>query len=257
MRRLGALMRSVTVATIFAVALPLSADEPSARSADGRWRLQADPGAHALRIIDVQAGTVIDRIDITDRRGVPSAIAGILEAPPRRSFIVLLRDVAEAWELVYAPGAERAFDGLVHDYRMGEAIAQRFVWPLRRIVLDEPQQEFLFAPDFAHGIARARDGSLHVVNLHVRRRIETLRVEGEPVIGAGISWVDAHGTVFALPDARLPIVHVIDAQRWRVGRVELSGVSPALRSEGGRIWIEAGGVHRFWQSNELRRAAGF
>lgn len=235
----------------------MQAAGPELVSANGRWIVRADNDAHVLHIVDARSGDAIDRIALADRQGRPATAARFVEALPRASFIVLFRDIAEAWELVYMPGAEPAFDGLVHDYRSGEAIAQRSIWPLRRVVLDEPLHEFLFAPDFAHGIARARDGRLHVINLHVRRRIETLQVDGEPLVNGGVAWVDADGTHFALPDASGPLVHVIDGGRWRVGRVAVAGTPVLLRGEGEGIRIDAGGAARLWRRDELRRAAGF
>ncbi len=235
----------------------MGAAELQVASSDGRWLLQGSNDGRTLRIVDVRSGKVIDRIAVADRRGVPARVARIVEAPPRQSFVVTLHDVAEAWELVHARGAEPAFDGLVHDYRTGEAIAQRLAWPLRRIALDEPQQDFLFSPDFAYGIARASDGSVHVVNLHVRRRIETLRIEGEPLVTAGVSWIDGDGLCFALPDARLPLVHVIDARRWRVGKIVLSGAPVSLQLDGAQVRIDAGGRQDLWSLGEMRRAAGF
>lgn len=242
---------------ILAATLPLGAGESGVRSSDGRWLLRADDSGRTLAIVELRSGAVVERIGVADRSGVPARVARIVEALPRHSFIVTLHDVAEAWELVYAAGAEPSFDGLVHDYRMGEAIAQRHVWPLRRIRLEEPQQEFLFSPDFAHGIARARDGRLDVVNLHVRRRIETLAIDGDPVVAAGVGWSEASGLYFALPDSRLPVVHVIDARRWRVGRVELSGGPVSLQPDGAHVHGSAGGASRRWPLDELRRAAGF
>ncbi len=102
-------------------------------------------------------------------------MARIVDAPPRRSFVVLLADIAEAWELSYDLKAEPVYDGLVHDYRMGEGIADRGPFAVRRIFLDEPLTDAEFSADFSQFSGRASDGSLHVVNLHVRRRIEILR----------------------------------------------------------------------------------
>jgi hypothetical protein len=153
----------------------LSAAEPAVRSADGRWLLQADNEARALVAIDAASGAIVRRIRVADKRGTTSRVARIVDAPPRRSFVVLLADIPEAWELSYDPAAEPVYDGLVHDYRMGEGIADRGPFAVRRIFLDEPLTDAEFSPDFSQFTARAADGSLHVVSLHVRRRIEILR----------------------------------------------------------------------------------
>lgn len=136
--------------------------------------MQADNEARVLVATDAASGAVVRRIPVADKRGKTSRVARIVDAPPRGSFVVFLADIAEAWELSYDPKAEPVYDGLVHDYRMGEGIADRGPFAVRRIFLDEPLTDAEFSPDFSQFTARAADGSLHVVNLHVRRRIETL-----------------------------------------------------------------------------------
>lgn len=177
-RRCACLLRSALAAAIFAAVFPSFAAELAVRSSDGRWLLQADREARALVAIDAASGAVVRRIPVADKRGNTSRVARIVDAPPRKSFVVLLADLAEAWELSYDPNAEPVYDGLVHDYRMGEGIADRGPFAVRRIVLDEPLTDATFSPDFSEFTARAADGSLHVVNLHVRRRIEILRHGG-------------------------------------------------------------------------------
>ncbi|MFN3566906.1 MAG: cytochrome D1 domain-containing protein [Burkholderiaceae bacterium] len=150
------------------------AAEPAVRSSDGRWLLQADDDARTLVAIDTANGAVVRRIPVADRRGKTSRVARIVDAPPRASFVVLFADIAEAWELSYDPHAEPVYDGLVHDYRTGEGIAERGPFAVRRIFLDEPLADAEFSTDFSQFTARTADGSLHVINLHVRRRIEIL-----------------------------------------------------------------------------------
>jgi hypothetical protein len=174
-RRGARLLHSALAAAALAAALPLSAAEPAARSSDGRWLLQADYETRTLVATDAASGAVVRRILVADKRGKTSRVARIVDAPPRKSFVVLLADIAEAWELSYDPNAEPVYDGLVHDYRMGEGIADRGPFAVRRIVLDEPLTDAEFSADFSQFKAKAADGSLHVVNLHVRRRIEILR----------------------------------------------------------------------------------
>lgn len=164
-------MAAAAVAAVF----PSFAAEPAVRSSDGRWLLQADNGARTLVATDAASGAVARRILVADKRGKTSRVARIVDAPPRKSFVVLLADIAEAWELSYDPDAEPVYDGLVHDYRMGEGIADRGPFAVRRVFLDEPLTDAQFSPDFSQFTARAADGSLHVVNLHVRRRIQILR----------------------------------------------------------------------------------
>lgn len=162
-------------AAVLAAAFSLFAAEPAVHSSDGRWLLRADDDARTLVAIDTTNGAVVRRIPVADRRGKTARVARIVDAPPRKSFVVLFADIAEAWELSYDPNAEPVYDGLVHDYRMGEGIANGGPFAVRRIDLDEPVANAEFSADFSQFTAQTADGSLHVINLHVRRRIEILR----------------------------------------------------------------------------------
>jgi hypothetical protein len=168
------MLRSALAAAFVAAAFHSLAAGPTVRSSDGRWLLQADNEAHMLVATDA-GGAVVRRIAVADRRGKTSRVARIVDAPPRKSFVVFLADGAEVWELSYDPHAEPVYEGLVHDYRMREGIADRGPFAVRRIVLDEPLADAEFNADYSQFTARAADGSLHVVNLHVRRRVDVLR----------------------------------------------------------------------------------
>lgn len=214
-RRGARLLRCVTAAAIFAAAFASAAAEIEARSADGRWRLRADNESFMLLAIDAGSGALVKRIPVADRRGATSRVTRIVDAPARRSFVALLADLPEAWELPYDPNAAPVFDGLVHDYRMGEGLASSGPLPVRRIMLDVPLADGVFSADHRHFVARASEGQVHVVNLDVRRVIERLRSEGDPRPESGLSWIGDGGLRFAFPDARAARVVVLSAQGWR------------------------------------------
>jgi hypothetical protein len=212
--RLGALTRILGAAAILAAAFSAAA-EPQARSADGRWILRADNDERVLLAIDSVTGEIVRRIAVADRRGATSRVTRIVEAPSRKSLIALLADLPEAWELLYDPDAGPVFDGLVHDYRMGEGLATAGPLPVRRIVLDVPLADGLFSPDHAYFVGGAGEGRVHVVNLDVRRVIERLRVDGDPAPERGLSWTAGGVLRFAFPDLRAARVHVLAADGWR------------------------------------------
>ncbi len=202
-------------AVAMTAAFATSAAQTEARSADGRWRLRADNEARMLIAIDAGSGEVRRRIPVADRRGAASRVAQIVDAPPRRSFVVLLADVAEAWELPYDPASEPVYQGLVHDYRMREGLAEAGPLPVRRIELDRPLRQAVFAPAFDVFVAGAGDGTLHVVSLLVRRRIETLAVAGDPRVDGAVAWQCDGPVQFALPDGTAPVLHLIDGGQWQ------------------------------------------
>jgi hypothetical protein len=208
-------LRRLAAAALFCATAGAQAGELEARSADGRWILRADNDRRMLLAIDAHSGVTARQIAVVDRGGGPSRVARVIEAAPRRSFIVLLTDVAEAWELGYDPKAEPVFGGLVHDYRQREGLAEQGPLPVRRIHLDVPLVDVLFTPGFDYFVGLAAPRTLHVVSLAVRRRIETISVDGDVAIASGISW-QRDGTVrFALPDRSAPLIHVLDGVTWR------------------------------------------
>ncbi len=110
-------------------------DTLSCRSADGQWLLQAH--GHSLHLSHA-SGTPARSWPVADRAGRPGQVLALADHAARRSFIVALQDLPEVWELSYDPQAEPVFDGLVHDYRMGEGLASPGFLGLRRSLLAAP-----------------------------------------------------------------------------------------------------------------------
>jgi mono/diheme cytochrome c family protein len=222
-------------------------------SADGKWVMAANYLPHSVVLFDADL-QVVREYAATARDGTASSrVSAVYDAAPRKSFVVALKDVAELWEISYNPDAEPVFEGYVHDYRMGEAIARRGQFAIRRTQLDEPLDDFFFDAGYRHaiGAARPKTGSDvargQVVNLDIRRRIATLDLPGLPHLGSGITWPwkapDGHmTTVLASPNLRDGVVTVIDMQTWKtVQQVKTLGPGFFLRShEASRYaWVDA------------------
>ena len=88
---------------------------------------------------------------------VAPAVAGVFDAPPRRSFVVVFDSLPELWEISYDPQAEPIYQGLVHDYRLREGIAEPGFLNARRTRLDAPLRDPGFDSSHAFVIARAPD----------------------------------------------------------------------------------------------------
>jgi hypothetical protein len=160
---------------------------------------------------------VIKVLEVKDRTGRSSRVSAVYDAAPRKSFVAALKDVPELWEISYDDRAEPIYDGLVHDYKLKEGVAIPGKLNPRRAPLDEVLDDFFFAPGYAYLIGAARDGRQgQVVNLDVRRRIETVPLPGLPHLGSGISWQRDGRTVMATPNLKQGVVSVIDVQSWKV-----------------------------------------
>jgi hemoglobin/transferrin/lactoferrin receptor protein len=160
-----------SVAACVIAAAPVRAAALEAASADGRYRLATDDAARELVVLSGSDGRELRRIPLLDRSRHEGRLAWIIDLPRRKSFLAGFEALPEAWELPYGDKTEPVYDGLVHDYRMGEGIADRGPLPVRRIPLasplprptpDERQVHVSWADP-------ATPGKVNVLNLDVRR----------------------------------------------------------------------------------------
>ncbi len=187
-RRLGAGFFSWVAAGLMAAA-PVHAAALEAVSSDGRFRVETDEATMELVVRSGDGARELRRIPLRDRGRRAGRLAWILDLPARGSFLTGFEALPEAWELPYGAKAEPVFDGLVHDYRMGEGIADTGPLPVRRIPLDAPLP--LPTPDAKPFQVTWPDprnpGRLNVLNLDVRRvvaQIEAPTRSDAPVVVA-------------------------------------------------------------------------
>jgi len=203
----------------------------AAVSSDGRFVAVANylPGNLVIFDADLKLLKVIKGANLKGDAG--SRISAVYDAAPRKSFIAGLKDLPEVWEISYDPDAKPFFDGYVHDYKMGEAIATPGFLNPRRTVLDVPLDDFFFTQSYENLVGASREGRGQVVNLDVRRPIAALDLPGMPHLGSGISWLrDGHRVVAStnLKDAQ---VSVIDMQNWQtIATIPTLGPGFFLRS---------------------------
>ena len=215
-------------------------------SGDGRWVIAANYLPHTLALFDsdLQLARTYDARTL-DGKG-SSRVSAVYDAAPRKSFVVALKDIAEIWEISYDPQAAPIHDGLVHDYKMGEAIAKPGYLGVRRTPLDEPLDDFFFDQSYRHVLgatrpktaapASAQDGktgpaTAQVVNLDVRRKIADLPIAGMPHLGSGITFAWQGTTVLASPNLQGGSIDVIDMKTWKpVASIPTPGPGFFMRS---------------------------
>ncbi|MDP2007061.1 MAG: hypothetical protein Q8K45_15395 [Rubrivivax sp.] len=183
-----------------------------AASPDGRW-LAAAHGAQ-LSLLDDQ-GTVLKAFDGSSLdRELRGAATALFTLPQRRSFVAAWPSLGEVWEVSLDPEAAPIFDGLVHDYRMGEAIAKPGYLGARRATLGRPLPAFVFADARVPWLAGTLGAEVVVMHLDVRRRIATLQAGAAKPAGAALRRAaHGHGALeWWLPAGQE--VHVYDTTRW-------------------------------------------
>ncbi len=154
-----------------------------AASLDGRYRVATDDTASFLVVYAGSGGRELRRIPLVDRSRRSGRLAWIMDLPRRQSFLAGFEALPEAWELPYGDATGPVYDGLVHDYRMGEGIADPGPLPVRRIPLEAPlprptpdeSQIHVTWPD------AALPGRLNVLNLDVRRIVAQRDAQPSPV----------------------------------------------------------------------------
>ena len=170
---------------------------PAALSVNHRWILVADPAKQSLTLYDEKLNSVRQYpLAGLDGQQRPTALT-IVSASPRNSFIVVLHAIPEIWEISYDPNAGPIFDGLVHDYRMGEGLARPGFLGIRRTLLRAPLTDPSFTEDYSTVIGlENRTGSeavqARIVNLDVRREIATTKLASAPESDASFA-VSADG----------------------------------------------------------------
>ncbi len=147
-----------------------AAGPAQASSPDGRWLVRAE--GQTLVVLD--RGERVKTIAVSRRDGQNrSTVAEVHAVPQRRSFVIAFDNLAELWELSIDPQAEPLFDGLVHDYRQNEGLAEPGFLGVRRTPLTAPLGNLKIDDSgaFVLGRERGEGGALRLVQLDVRRDI--------------------------------------------------------------------------------------
>ncbi len=192
-----------------------------ALSGDGHWVMAANYLPRTLVLFDANLNLVRSYPVATPDGKTASRVAAVYDAAPRHSFVAALKDIPELWEISYNPMAEPIFDGLVHDYKMGEGLAKPGFLGVRRTRLDEPLEDFFFDQSYRHAVGSTRSQGIkpiaaQVVNLDVRRRIVEFPLPGMPHLGSGITFTWRDTLVLAAPNLKDGALAVVDTKTWKV-----------------------------------------
>ena len=157
----------------------------------------------------------------------PARVAAILDVATRGRFVVAFADRPELWEIAYDRDAPAVLRGLVHDYRMGEAVALAGRLTPRPFAVPSATSELVVGANAFEVLRVDVDGVPGVVNLDVRREIERPRLEARPRAGTATHWSlgTRRGWLIATTGSA---ARVLEAPGWRVVTVELGGTARAL-----------------------------
>lgn len=215
-----------------------------AMSSDGKYLAVANYLPNTLTILNAADLTVARVFDITGRKGDPSRVSAVYQAPERGTFVLALKDVPEIWEIAFTEDGGPYSEGFVHNNENGmeEAIGvEKGLFARRRIDTSAPLDDFFFSPDYRELIGANREGETGVVvNLDVGREIASLPLPGMPHLGSGISWDRNGHRVVAIPHLNEPRISVIDMEDWSlIKTIDTSGPGFFLRSHDGTPYLWA------------------
>jgi len=234
LRRAAAALLLAAAGMAAAQAVPGAAPTPPLAAVpvgDGRFALRVQGGRLWLQD---SHGQPLRDWPLRDAQGQAGTVLAIFDAPLRRSFVVVLRDLAELWEVSVDPAAEPIFDGWVHDYRMGEGLARPGHLGLRRIRLARPLMAVFFdarvpwlvgaEPGEPSGNPPAVPLTAVVLHLDIRRVMAHLPLPDPPLPGPPLPnsalqpldgtqlWREGGHWLLRLPAASGWTVY--DTQRW-------------------------------------------
>lgn len=215
-------------------------------SDDGKTVAVANYLPHTLVLLDARDLSPRKIIEVKDAGGTTSSrVSAVYQVAPRKSFVAALKDAPEIWEIFYSDHPPKVYSGFVHSYEasMIEGLAQKGPFPIRRIAIPEPLDDFFFDPGYHNLIGSSRaGGKAIVVNLDVGREIARLDMPGLPHLGSGISWIYKGHPVVATPNLKEASISVIDMTNWQVIKhIPTAGAGFFLRGHENSpyVWADA------------------
>lgn len=201
-----------------------------AMSADGKWLAVANYLPMTLTILDAATLKPAKVIEVKGKDGTPSRVSAVYQAPPRDSFVLALKDIAEVWEISTAENPPHT--GWVHDTRIEGPPNIKRQFPVRKITVDHVMDDFFFDLSYEHLIGASRDTEqAQVIDLVIGRKVAEIDLPGMPHLGSGITWAWRGTTIMATPHLKEGMISFIDMKTWKtVKRIETLGPGFFMRS---------------------------
>ena len=151
-----------------------------ALSNDNKYLISNASQAHTLIIRDTKTQQTLKSIPVIDKTGKTSRITSIHNASKRNSFIVGLRDSPEMWEINYQNPPPTGFGTWVHDYRKDSGEAAVTPFPIRRLALDSPLDDFFFDKEYVNVISVPCEGNVVIIDLDLGRKVAEIDLSALP-----------------------------------------------------------------------------
>lgn len=136
-----------------------------------QYQLFEDIEKHQVRILDRSTRQTLRVLRLQNKKEKISRLSAVLHHEQRQSFILILPDIAELWELSYDPKAEPVYQGWIHDYQMREGIADTQLFAPRKTLLSTALDCFILDPQRPYIAGADHHGKFQIINLDIRRQI--------------------------------------------------------------------------------------
>lgn len=202
-----------------------------AMSRNGKFLAVANSQPNTLVLLDADLN-LQKVLPVRNRENTASSsIAVLRDAASRQSFVAVLQDLPEAWEISYDPAAEDLPAGMIHDFQYKEgAFIPGFLNP-RRTILAEPLDQFILVNDANEMFAAGRiSGAGQVIHLDVRKKIAELDVPARSGFGGVAAFQWQGRRVLALPGREDGITIIDLAGGRRLQSLPLAGPGRAVHT---------------------------
>jgi hypothetical protein len=208
-------------------------------SAQGDHIAVANRSPHSLVILDAEL-RLLQWLPAQDKSGALSApVTGLFHAPARSSFVAVMENLLELWEVSYDPQAAEIPAGMIHDFLFREGMFVPGYLHPRRSRLEAPLQAARLVADGHELLAQAvNETAMQVIHLDVRRQILTVPLARPVQWSGGLAWQAEEGNFAAFLNAGEPGLRVFGGRHWQ-SVTELATLTPGafMSHSPGQQWL--------------------
>ncbi len=157
---------------------------PTVTSTNKKFLITSTTQHRNLKILEATSLKVLRLIPLIDKQGNRSEVSGIHDARLRNSFIVTLKNSPELWEINYETPPPAGFGTWVHDYRKDSGEATITLFPIRRITVKKPLNDFFLDNSSINVISVSCNGEIVIVDLDIGKVVATFNLSSKKTVKA-------------------------------------------------------------------------
>ncbi len=189
-------------------------------STDGKYLLVVRKVSQALELLKASDFSLIKAIPIQEAAGHNKKVDLVFNAVSRQSFIVGMGSSNKLWEILYEDNPLPVYNGVMHDYRLGEGLVRdQSQFPVRIIKLagktNNPITSSYFYP--ASGfLFIARSKTIEVIQLDARQTIATIVLGETPNLASSKVKIVKGTPHLSVPFLNRSDAKLINMKSWDV-----------------------------------------